>query len=127
MHHDLADDHAMSLYQVQEGCCDVSGMRFSLSAFPGVLVKHPFAPSLDRTLASGGYTRDNVRLVCIAVNFGMGQWGQELYLTLARAAVEHERRTKDLASSGSDPPPKATDPRSDISDRGLDRSPAGTH
>jgi hypothetical protein len=26
--------------------------------------------------------------VCIAVNFGMGQWGEELYLTFARAAVE---------------------------------------
>lgn len=51
-------------------------------------MKHPFAPSLDRISSRGGYTAGNVRLVCIAVNFGMGQWGEELYLTFARAAVE---------------------------------------
>ena len=57
-----------------------------------MLVKHPFAPSLDRISSQGGYTADNVRLVCIAVNFGMGQWGEELYLTFARAAVEHSNQ-----------------------------------
>jgi hypothetical protein len=33
-------------------------------------------------------------LVCIAVNFGMGQWGEEVYLTLARAAADHEKRER---------------------------------
>jgi hypothetical protein len=41
---------------------------------------------------------DNVRLVCVAVNFGMGQWGEEA-LTLARAASDREKE------SGSNPPP----------------------
>jgi hypothetical protein len=48
---------------------------------------------MDRILSVGGYDPENVRLVCIAVNFGMGQWGQELYLTFARAAVEFECST----------------------------------
>jgi hypothetical protein len=34
---------------------------------------------------------DNVRLVCVAVNFGMGQWGQEVFLTLASAATDLEK------------------------------------
>jgi hypothetical protein len=87
--HDLAADHAEQLFQRQQGNCAISGLPFSLTRFDGVLVKHPFAPSLDRISSQGGYTADNVRLVCIAVNFGMGQWGEELYLTFARAAVEH--------------------------------------
>ncbi len=86
--HDLADDMGKRLFQQQEGRCAVSGLAFSLTMFPGVLVKHPFAPSLDRISSRAGYAADNVRFVCIAVNFGLGQWGEELYLTFARAAVE---------------------------------------
>jgi hypothetical protein len=65
-------------------------MKFSLERYPNALVKHPFAPSIDRKLSDGHYTPANVRLVCVAVNFGMGQWGQELYMKLARAAVALE-------------------------------------
>ena len=86
--HDLVPDHAEQLCRRQDGRCAISGLPFSLTRFEGVLAKHPFAPSLDRISSRGGYTADNVRLVCIAVNFGMGQWGEELYLTFARATVE---------------------------------------
>jgi 16S rRNA C967 or C1407 C5-methylase (RsmB/RsmF family) len=70
------------------GRCAVTGINFQ--NFPDALVKHPFAPSIDRKLSRGGYTPDNVRLVCVAANFGMGQWGEEVFLSLARAAVELE-------------------------------------
>ena len=83
-------EHAATLYDLQKGCCAVSGVKFNLKRFDDALVKYPFAPSIDRVLSSGGYTEDNVRLVCVAVNFGMGQWGQEVYMTLARAAVARE-------------------------------------
>jgi hypothetical protein len=96
--HTLADGYATVLFDLQKGLCAVTGLKFSLNVFPDVLVKHPFAPSLDRTLSSGGYDPENVRLVCIAVNFGMGEWGQELYLTFARAAVQLDRSIDTLAS-----------------------------
>jgi hypothetical protein len=85
-------EHAATLDDLQRGCCAVSGVKFNLKRFDDALVKHPFAPSIDRILSSGGYTEDNVRLVCVAVNFGMGQWGPEVYMTLARAAVAREGR-----------------------------------
>jgi hypothetical protein len=81
-----------SLYARQQGRCDVTGHQFTQLRFPDALVKHPFAPSIDRKSSSGGYTKDNVRLVCVAVNFGMGQWGEEVFLTLAQAAVEREKQ-----------------------------------
>ena len=79
------------------GRCSVTGFPFNLERFPDALVKHPFAPSIDRKLSTGGYTKDNVRLVCVAVNFGMGQWGEEVYLTLARKAVENEPSLANIA------------------------------
>ncbi len=88
--HSLPDDHALSLYQLQNGRCDVTGLPFSMQRFPDAFVKHPFAPSLDRRDSKGGYTADNVRLVYANVNFGLGQWGQEVYLYCARAAVDHQ-------------------------------------
>ena len=96
--HDLPVDQGERLFSEQMGLCAVSGLPFSLEQFAGVLVKHPFAPSLDRISSRGGYTVDNVRLVCIAVNFGMGQWGEELYLTFARAAVERSNQVDDAIS-----------------------------
>ncbi len=87
---DLTPEFVESLWQ--DGRCAVTGLKFNLQAFPEAFVKHPFAPSIDRKLSSGGYTKDNVRLVCAAANFGMGQWGEEVFLTLARAAVEREAR-----------------------------------
>lgn len=71
----------------QEGRCAVSGVAFSMQDFPDALVRHPFAPSVDRILSKGGYTRDNVRIVCVATNFGLGQWGDEVFLVIARGVV----------------------------------------
>jgi hypothetical protein len=89
----LPEGFAEDLYKRQDGRCAVTGVRFSLEpSFPKALVKHPMAPSIDRRLSTGGYTKSNVRLVCVAVNFGMGQWGEETYLTLARAAVGHSQK-----------------------------------
>jgi len=88
---DLKDpDYTVKLYESQNGRCSVSGITFTLERFEDALVKHPFQPSLDRKESSGGYTEDNVRLVCVAVNFGMNQWGEAVFLKLARAAVEYQ-------------------------------------
>jgi len=91
---DLTPEFADTLWK--DGRCAVTGRNFSLQRFPDALVKHPFAPSIDRKLSSGGYTKDNVRLVCVAVNFGMGQWGEEVFLELAHAAVDNEQRPSRL-------------------------------
>jgi hypothetical protein len=88
---DLSLDYGEILFQTQHGRCAVTGIPFHMQRFSDAFVKYPFAPSIDRILSSGGYTRDNTRLVCAAVNFGMGQWGEELFLTLARYAVVYDK------------------------------------
>jgi hypothetical protein len=88
---DLSEEFVEELYQGQKGRCAVTGVHFHLEPFADAFVKHPYAPSIDRQLSSGGYTRDNIRLVCAAVNFGMGQWGEEVFLALVRAAFDYDK------------------------------------
>jgi hypothetical protein len=92
---DLPLDYAEILFLRQHGRCAVTRIPFHRQRFPGAFVKYPFAPSIDRILSSGGYTQDNARLVCAAANFGMGQWGEELFLTLARYAVAYDKAKSD--------------------------------
>src|SRR5215212_9033160 len=83
----LSDHIAERLYQQQRGRCAVTGIRFSMERWEKAVVKPPFAPSMDRRDSEVGYTDENVRLVCVATNFGMGQWGEGVFLSLAYAAV----------------------------------------
>jgi hypothetical protein len=86
------DGFAETLWRRQDGCCAVTGIEFHFKRFEKALVKCPYGPSIDRINSDGGYTKKNVRLVCIAVNFGLGQWGDEVFLDLARAAVRLDRK-----------------------------------
>ena len=112
--HNLPDKVGEQLFQRQKGLCAISGLPFSLTEFADVLVKHPFAPSLDRISSRGGYTADNVRLVCIAVNFGMGQWGEELYLTFARAAVDRSGQVDNAMSVTADAGSRSSSANADV-------------
>ena len=72
--------------KLDAGVCEVTGLPYQ-SVAPGKHRTHPYAPSLDRIVAGGPYTKDNVRLVLFAVNRAMSDWGEEVLLTIARALV----------------------------------------
>ena len=74
----------------QQERCAISGLKFDLVRYEDAFVKHPFAPSIDRIDSNGGYTSSNTRLVCVAVNFGLGQWGEEVFRAIAEATVRHQ-------------------------------------
>ncbi len=63
------------------GRCELSGTPFAYSK--NRKVRNPFVASLDRIESSGGYTFENVRLVCLAVNIALNQWGLECLLLIA--------------------------------------------
>ena len=94
---DLEPEDLPKMWDAQEGRCAVSGLRFNMARFPQAPVKHPYGPSLDKVDAFRGYVRGNVRLVCTAVNFGLGQWGDEVFRAIAEATVH--RQTALLKSS----------------------------
>ncbi len=92
---DLTIDFLVSLWERQEGRCALSGLAFHDEPFDKAHVKRPFAPSIDRIEPSLPYTQDNVQLVCTAVNFARGQWGDDVLRQIAHGVVETERKDQD--------------------------------
>ena len=71
MRFQLTYQDVLDLFEEQGHRCAISGLNFGMTRIADAFVKHPFAPSIDRINCSKGYTLDNVRLVCVAVNFGL--------------------------------------------------------
>lgn len=67
-----------------DGRCQITGIAFDYLPRDGK-AKRPFAPSLDRIDPTVGYLPDNIRLVCVAVNLAMNEWGVEVLLEIGRA------------------------------------------
>lgn len=85
---DFDIDRAFISDKLDRGVCELSGIRITRES-PGNYRTHPFAPSLDRINPSKGYTKENTRLVCFAVNRARSDWGDEVLLTMAEALVKH--------------------------------------
>lgn len=60
--------------------CSVTGTPFSLDKTG---TRTPYAPSIDRRDCTQGYTRENCRVVCVAANIGMNNWGDGVLAKMA--------------------------------------------
>jgi len=76
---DLTVDGLVKLWNQQQGCCAVTGIDF---VSPNGN-RHPLSPSLDRKDVAVGYTKKNVRLVCLMVNMAAFTWGLDYVDRLA--------------------------------------------
>lgn len=81
------------------GICEVTGivLQRSRNLFEGD--RQPFMPSIDRISSSGGYTFDNVRIVCVSANLAMNTWGTWVLEELARAMVATNRFDRRASSA----------------------------
>jgi hypothetical protein len=86
---DIKFSMILKLYDQQGGKCAVSGIQFCFDKH-GDAVKRPLAPSIDRVDSFQGYTIANIRLVCVAVNLAMNQWGIDLFRRIADGVVKRQ-------------------------------------
>lgn len=63
--------------------CAVSGVPFAKRLVSDGK-RDPWAPSIDRIENRQGYTLENVRVVSLAANIAMGDWGFDVLLRLTR-------------------------------------------
>ncbi len=82
-------DDVMQLWHQQHGKCEVSGipMTWRQGKVTGTTV------SIDRVDPEKGYSADNVRLVCYAVNLFKGRMTDAEMLTMAHAIVDSMSKT----------------------------------
>jgi hypothetical protein len=85
-------DLVIELGHAQHGRCALTGLPFDLREIGTGRARRPFAPSLDRIDGEGGYTKDNVRLVCQAVNFALNRFGEDVFYEIAEAAAAYVGR-----------------------------------
>lgn len=72
--------------KIDRGICEVSGLPLNLEGG-----RTWDSPSIDRIVPELGYTPDNTRVVCFAVNSAMGDWGLDKLLEITDAIKEKQR------------------------------------
>jgi hypothetical protein len=74
---DIDFDWIIGLHNTQGGLCAVSGikMEYAIGADGKRL---PYSMSIDRIDCNKGYTKNNVRLVCMIVNLTLGAFGDDI-------------------------------------------------
>lgn len=82
----LTLDELVAICLRSGGRCEVSGLPFSALSHGARKLK-PLSPTLDRRDCSVGYSAENCRLVCAAVNVAMFDWGEDLFLRIAAGTV----------------------------------------
>lgn len=70
---------------IDVGVCEVTGVSLTLNG-----QRSATSPSLDRIHPALGYVSGNLRIVCHAVNAGMGDWGEAELFRIAAAWVAKE-------------------------------------
>lgn len=79
--------------RIDAGECEISGLPFNLGGG-----RTWDSPSIDRIDPTKGYTLNNVRVVCHAVNSAMGDWGEARMLQIARAIMNRRREASNELS-----------------------------
>lgn len=87
----LTRDDIREMGEAQNWCCFMTGIRFSRDRTENAHAR-AFSPSLDRINCRKGYQRDNVRLVCVSVNYALNEFGEEVFRKIATAYVRKAKR-----------------------------------
>lgn len=89
----LSRDDFEAMWERSGGRCEVSGIEFDCFPVEGKL-KRPWTPSVDRIDNTKGYTPDNCRLICLAVNLAMNEWGEAVLFRIAEALTMHRAKKR---------------------------------
>src|SRR3989304_2436451 len=81
-------EDVLKIYEIQKGSCALTNIEFSLNRL-GRKSKNPFAPSLDRIDSDKGYTKENIRLVCVIVNLALNNFGDNAFDKMCRAYINN--------------------------------------
>jgi len=76
--------------RVLHGRCELSGIPFDFSEIGKKSNAKPYSPSIDKINAHRGYTPDNCRVICWALNSAFGHWGEEEFVKIFNTYLKHK-------------------------------------
>ena len=112
---DLTLEWALFAIEEQEFKCALTDIPF-FAKHERERPRHPYAPSIDRKDCDRGYTMDNCRIILMAVNLALSDWGDEVF---RRIAFGYARKNR-LAAPATEKAPSLPTPcfRGDLGRRG---------
>ncbi len=84
-------DFLIELYEQQNGKCKLTNLDFTFELRSEDKHFMPFNPSIDKIDSKGGYTKDNIRLVCVIVNLALNQFGEENFKLMCEAYINNSK------------------------------------
>lgn len=94
---DITTDFIQELFRNQNGKCAITKIPFTFNRTKHHSTKgrkkDPFSPSLDRIDAGKGYTKNNVRLVCLVVNLALNEFGDKIFVQMCEEFVKNNSHT----------------------------------
>ena len=84
--YELTEEEEKTIVERSNGMCEISGIPFSF-ARNDLAFRAPYLMSVDRINSSLGYTFANTRLVCVAVNWALSDWGVGVFDRICAAYI----------------------------------------
>lgn len=88
----LTVDDLSALYKKQKGKCALTGREMGCRTVPGI--RFPENASLDRIVAGGPYSPENIQLVCRDVNGFRGDTPLKNFIHICRLVAEHTAKKR---------------------------------
>ena len=85
----LSLDFLVDLYEKQNGCCAISGVKMTYLAGHG---RQDTNISIDQIRPGAGYTENNVQLVCRCVNSMKYDYSMDNFISWCRKIVEFNEK-----------------------------------
>lgn len=81
---ELTLDWLLATAESQQFKCAITGIEFFYKTHTKCRVD-PYMPSLDQIVPSGGYTKENTRIILRALNVMLFDWGTEIFEQVANS------------------------------------------
>lgn len=85
----LSRNYILDLLKIEK--CEITGLPIIYELEENGI--NPFRPSIDRIDCKKGYTEDNVRIVCVAVNYCLNEFGINLFDKIMHAYWDNKYNT----------------------------------
>jgi hypothetical protein len=78
-------EDCLDILEKQNYKCAITGLDFVLEP------KNPYLPTMDRIKPGGEYKKDNVRIVCNAVNSFRNKWNDDIFFYICGKVIEFNK------------------------------------